>query len=691
MPTARRLALAVALLLVTLVTAPAAYAADIPRLEGPVTDTTGVLDGSIDEIEAALDDLLDDHGVQLFVAFVDTTDELTATGFVDETARVNSLGANDALLVVALDDRTDAIWLADGLGEITDAEVDRIIADVLEPGLADGAFGAAVVATARALGDAAAPFTPTALPTAAPTTPPGDGGTTGGGGIGLGTILALIALVVGGVLVVRWLIVRQSVARESGERDRRLVTLAREANAKLIEMDERIRNADQEAGFVEAEYGDAEAAPFRSAIAEARQEMQAAFSVRQKLDDGEPEDPPTREGMLGEIVARTGKAAAALDRQAARIEELRDLEKHAPAIIAALPAQVAAQESRLPAVEATLAGLRGYAESAWGSVRGNVEEARKGLTGARSAIERGNAALARSEGQQAARELRMAQEGVAGAAAMLDAVDKLAASIREADARVAEELRAADADLAAARMAFGGARTVAVPTADHDAAFAAAEEALRAARAAAAARPLDPIAAHKLATEAHRRADDVLAAVRADAEQHARLVAAVDASLTTARADVDRAADFIATRRNGVGRQARTRLAEADRLLQGATALRASDPKAAMEQARRAERMAEEAYSLAGNDFDQFDRGGPGAGAGRSGGSDIAGAILGGIIGSILSGGGRRSGGWGGSPWGSQGPFGGGGGWGGGGRSRGGGFGGFGGGGGGGRSRGGRW
>jgi hypothetical protein len=278
---------------------------------------------------------------------------------------------------------------------------------------------------------------------------------------------------------------------------------------------------------------------------------------------------------------------------------------------------------------------------------------------------------------------------------MLDAVDKLAATIREADTRVAEVLRAADADLSAAREAFGRARTVAAPDPSRAAALAAADEALRAARAAAAARPLDPIAAHKLATEAHRKADELLAAVREDAEQHARLLAAVDASLTTARADVDRAADFIATRRNGVGRQARTRLAEADRLLQGAIALRATDPKAALDQARRSERLAEEAYSLAGNDFDQWDRGGPGPTVGRGGGSDVAGAILGGIIGSILSGGGRRGGGWGGSPWGSQGPFGGGGGWGGGGRSRGGGFGGLGGfgggGGGGGRSRGGRW
>jgi len=183
----------------------------------------------------------------------------------------------------------------------------------------------------------------------------------------------------------------------------------------------------------------------------------------------------------------------------------------------------------------------------------------------------------------------------------------------------------------------------------------------------------------------------VLASVRRDAAQQAQLAAALQASLASARADVDRAADFIATRRSGVGRRARTRLAEAERSLETALGLRDSDPNAAMDHARQAERMAEEAYSLAAADFDGWNQGGPNPTRG-GGGSDIAGAILGGIIGGILSGGGH-GGGWGGSPWGSSGPSGGGGGWGGGGHSRGGGFGGFGGGGGGGggHSRGGRW
>ncbi|HEX7223834.1 MAG TPA: TPM domain-containing protein, partial [Candidatus Limnocylindrales bacterium] len=94
-------------------TAQPAVAAEIPSLDGPVTDRTGVLDGRVGEIETAIEDLLDEANVQLWVLFVPTTEDLNATDYATEAAAANSLGANDALLVVAIDDRTDAIWVAD--------------------------------------------------------------------------------------------------------------------------------------------------------------------------------------------------------------------------------------------------------------------------------------------------------------------------------------------------------------------------------------------------------------------------------------------------------------------------------------------------------------------------------------------------------------------------------------------------
>jgi uncharacterized membrane protein YgcG len=696
---ARRSAIAAVFLALALATT--ALAADPPRLQGAITDQTGVLSGETAAIQIALDDLLARHNVQLFVLFVATTSDLTSTEFADETARLNSLGADDALLLVATDDRTDAIWVSDSL-DITDAELNDVISDQLEPALRDGNFAGAVIAAAGGLGAAADPgVTPTEAPKPTPgaTEPPGGGQTSSGAGL-LG-LVGLVLLALGIVILLVWLASRFSVWREAEERDRRTGALAREANAQLIAIDDRVRASDQEAGFVEAQFGGDEAAPFRAAVALARTELGGAFEIRQRLDDDQPEDPPTRELMLKDILERCGRAAAALDTQVARIEELRNLEREAPAILASLPAQLDAVAERIPVATSTLAGLTSaYAEPAWAAVKGNVVEAMKGIAGARAAIERGSTAVSSGTGTGVAHEIVIAQQGIAGAAGLLDGIDVAARTIRETEAGLVDQLDATEADIAAAHAAVPKERPDGTPPLDAD--FDAAEASLRSARVAASARPPEPIGAGRLAATAQRLASDLLATVRADAEQQARFVAALDASIGAARAEVDRAHDFIATRSGGVGRRARTRLAEAERILAAAEAKRETDPKQAISDAQRADKLAGEAYTAATLDFARWDRTGQGA---ASGGGDIAGAILGGIIGGILSGGGRGAG-WGGSSWGNPGSssrrsggsggFGGGGGWG-GGRSSGGSFGGFGGGGssggggGGGRSQGGRW
>jgi hypothetical protein len=291
---------------------------------------------------------------------------------------------------------------------------------------------------------------------------------------------------------------------------------------------------------------------------------------------------------------------------------------------------------------------------------------------------------------------REALEGVTGSTDLLDAIDRLGAAIADAERRLPDELAAADTDLAEVRAAIGEAGTVdAGLTARVDEVARRLDEA----HAAAAARPSDPIDALRRATEAHRQADAALVAARDAAAARDRLEATATSSLQMARAEFDRAATFIASRRPGVGERARTRLAEAQRNLDMASGLVATDPTAGIEAARRAQQLAAEAYRLASSDFSDWDQGGPGWGQRRGTGDGdataaILGQILGGVIGGVIRSGGGA--GWGGSPWGRGSSSGGGGlpdlggGWG-----RGGGFGtggfGGGGGGGGGHGRGGRW
>lgn len=294
-----------------------ALAADVPRLQGQVTDQTGELAGSTADIERALDGVLQGDGVQLFVLFVQTTGDMTSTEFVDETARVNSLGGDDALLLVALQDRTDAIWASNDL-PITDAEINEVITGSLEPGLRDGDYAGAVIAAAQALGTAASGDVPTPIetkPSGPEFTPPPD--VTPGGqsdsGLGLLGLVAIVLLGLGVVSVVVWAASRAAAWRDAEERDRRTGKLTRDANAQLIAMDDRIRAADQEAGFVDAQFGPDEAAPLRAAVAAAKGELGGAFEIRQRLDDDQPEDPPTREAMLNDILERLGRGGAALD------------------------------------------------------------------------------------------------------------------------------------------------------------------------------------------------------------------------------------------------------------------------------------------------------------------------------------------------------------------------------------------
>jgi uncharacterized membrane protein YgcG len=687
-PIARRAALGALLFLLTF--AATVRGVEPPRLDGPVTDLIGILGANRDRVEDALDTVLRERGVQVFVLLVDTTDGLPIVPFAEQTAERNSLGVDDALIVVAFDDRLDSIWVSEGL-PITDAELDQAIGGTLEPGLRAGDIPGAIVATAQALGDAAGPDQE-----------PGAGP---GLGIDLGALVGIFLLGLGIVLVGLWLLGRVVAWRESGERTRRTAAVAREANAQLIAADDRIRSADQEIGFVEAQFGEDAAAPFRAAVEAAKGELRGAFAIRQRLDDNQPETPPEREAMLKEIMDASKRANAALDAQAERIEQLRGLERDAPTILATLPAQADAADGRLAGAERMIADLGRYAESAWGTVRGNVVEARKGLAGAREAIAKGNGALA-ADRSASARHIVTAQQGIAGATSLIEAVERLVTTLREAEASLPVEVNAAARDLADAQAALESEPDV--DAAAYAPRFAHARTSLEAARTAASATPIDPLAASREVGAARRLAAELLAAVRHDAEQARRFEEAVRSSITAAEAEVDRAADFIATRRTGVGRRARTRLMEAERVMDEALARRDADPRAAMELAQRADKLAGEAYTLAAMDFARWNagRGGPpGAGSTEA---DVAGAILGGIIGGILGGGGR--GGWGGSSWGSTGSrsggvFGGGGsgggvfggGWG-GGRSAGGSFGGFGGGrgggiggGGGGRARGGRW
>ncbi len=676
-----------AALLGLLAVAQPAAAADPRNLRDQLTDDVGALDsGGRAEVSAALDRLTQQAGAQLWVWFTDTTGSRTAPELAAQTATRSSLGGTDILLVIALNDRAYGYSRPDAF-PLSDAELERLLSSSLEPGLSAKDYPGAIVAFAGALGQAltAGPVPTGSVPTAGPvpTTRPAEGDSQGGG-FGLGTLLAVI-VVVGIVAAVGWWLLYRRSARPGapipgtpGAPADEFASMSdgqlnEEANRLLVASDDAVRDSDQELGFAEAEFGEADAAPFRQAIAAARDDLRAAFQVRQQLDDSTPEDRPTRRRMLGELIGACRRAQGRLDAETERFEQLRAFERQAPEILTRLPADSTALEARVAPAERTMAHLRDYADDSWQAVATNVDEARTRLAAVRAAVTDGEAARTAGDSRRLAAATKAGQDALGQAGAFLDGIERLAKELDEARDRVAAELADAEADLAQAKAAAGSG------SADPALAgrLAEAEALLAQARTDLAPPKPDVASAYRQAHQANEIADTVLATIRTAQEQTARLAARLDTSIRSAQATLTRASDYVSTRRGGVGGEARTRLAEASRHLDQAVAAGASDPATGVREAEEASRLANEALAIAQRDYDGWDDPWRGRGGRGGGGSDIAAAVIGGIIGGMLSGG--RGGGF---PGGGGGGFGGG--WGGGG-------GGFGGGGGGRTSGGGRW
>jgi uncharacterized membrane protein YgcG len=646
-----------------------------------VTDQAGVLGSGLGQVETAVKNLAIQANVDLWVVFIDSGNGTSAQDLARQTFESNGFGGNDMVLLVAVQDHRYGWWETTATGLSTD-QINTIAGDNLDPSFRRGDYAGGVVNFAGALGNAVrggkqpipvttvppvGPIGPTAIPVGPTSSGSGGGGGWGGLLVFLGVVLAFVVVLLVAIRIRLWWLARQSAE----ERDRRLRALARQANQLLVGTDDAITNARQELSFAQAEFSDADCAPFSQAIDKAQDQLQQAFTLRHQLDDSTPEDPATRQQMYQQIILLCGTASTQISEQHARIQALRDLEKNAPAALASLDQAIDALKARETAIKTSQQTLAGYPPSSWAAIKGNAEEADKRGAFAEAQIEKGKAALAKPvpDNAAAASAARQAQDAVAQANQLLDAIEAQARALDDARARLQPELAAAAADVQAAKSAASGA-AAGGGAADPQLAgqLAQAEQQLASAQAAAVTASFDPIATLKAAQTAHAAADSVLAGQRAAREQVVRNQAAFNSARAMAAASVAQATGYLSARTSGVGASARAKLAEAQGHLAQADAIVATDVPGATIEAQRAENLANSAYNMAVQDFATYDTGSrygrPGGGAG----ANVGAAILGGIIGGMISGG--RGGGWGGSHWGS-----GGGGWGGGG------FGGFGGGG----------
>ncbi|TYP87114.1 TPM domain-containing protein [Blastococcus xanthinilyticus] len=694
----RRLCVVLGVLAVLLLAGGPAHAVPPFRLTDQVVDEVGVLDGSTTAVENTIDELRSDTGTELHVVFVSSFDDADRSEWAQATAELSQLSEDDALLAVAVDDGLYGT-LKPADFPLTAGELDDLAGERVSPEFTAGDWAGGVAAFAdllRTEGTA----------TGQPAESASDGGSSGVGPL----------LVIGGIAVVgggAYLVSRSRRNRAGGAlpagRQRPAPDpyegvptdeLQGRASEALLEMDEAVKTSQLDLDFARSQYGEDAVAGFGAALAQSRAEVGRAFAIRQELDDEVSEDEPTTRRMLAEILALTQAADARLDEQSAAFEQLRDLERTAPAVLAGLEPRIAALRGRLPEEEQRLTGLRQrFSGSAVTAVADNVREAGARLDAADQEVREAREALAAGRSGDAVGDIRAAEDAVAQTGTLLDAVGRLAADLDAAAARVADARAETEKDLAEARalVAAGDRSGLQPQIARAEAALAAADAALRPAD----GTPGNPLAALRQLEDADAALEQTLSAARDAQTQARRAAAALDQALLSARSAVAAAGDFIDTRRGAVGPEARTRLAEAQRHLEAAVELGRTDPVSALREAQQAGLLAQHALDLAVEDVDDWNSGyggyGPGGMGGgygggyRRGGVDLGSLVLGGILlgggrrggfGGGFSGGGLGGGGFGGGGFGGRS---GGGSFGGGGRSGGGSFGG------GGRSGGGRF
>ncbi|MEU4796131.1 TPM domain-containing protein [Streptomyces sp. NPDC023327] len=644
---------------------------------GRTTDRVGALGDRAEAAERALDRLYDDRAVQLFVVYVRDFSGRSAQGW-ETTAERNGLGPDDVLLAVATHDRQFA-YSVDDDSRLSDARLRKVATTAIRPALRENDWAGAAIGAAngyRALlaGD------PVPVPSLTPgAADPGGGGSGGDESVAGDLVLPVLAAGAAGVAATvahrrrkKRLTTRTTPGggqgagggaggRAGGRAGKDLTPLPeldKQARLLLVESDDAIRTSTEELGFATAQFGEEAVRPFGEALAYAQAELTAAFRLRQELDDAYPEDEPTRRRMLDEILARCAAADRLLDEQSAAFDELRALEKNAAGALEHTEAVFRQVAARTSAAADTLAGLRRtYAATATAAVVGHVEQAKDRLVFATTHLNAARQSLDAGEGGAAAVHLRAAEGAVDQAGTFVAAVDRLAGELAQAAERLPAALAETEADLADARGLLDGTAAGA-PTADLRGRVARAEAVAAEVRGQLAAGPHDPIAALRRVEEADAALDAALAGAREREVTDRRSRDLLGQALLTARSAVGAAMDHVTTHRGAVGSEARTRLAEAGRLLARAEAAEDGDAAAALAAAQRADSLARQAHRLADRDVRGY--GNPYGGFG-SGGGGMGGAVLGGIIlGELSGGGGRGGGGYGGGGFGGGG-FGGGG------------------------------
>ncbi len=406
---------------------------------------------------------------------------------------------------------------------------------------------------------------------------------------GITVVIAFVVIVGLGF----WVLARRKKLRPEPDA---LGSLQQRANILLVRVDDAIKSAEDELAFAVAQFGQVKSQEFEAALVTAKTQLREAFSLQQKLDDAYPDFDTERRDWNGRIIHLCESARTSLDVQESAFASLRELEKNAPQNLATLQTTITTVDARVSAAAETLATLtRRYDERALASVSDNLERAARQLGEATHDSERVEEVLKSapptSDHASAADLLRSAGEHTYRAQRLLDAIGALDDELAKTSDALARLRESTSHSLAEARSVRDTP-----PDPDAGAAVGSAIQSVEVALA-TDSEAKDPLATLETLRAANAELDASLAGARNQKQRLDGAKTALVGALVGAKSQLKATRNFIDNRRGGVGTAARTRLAEAERLLTVAEA--EADPVAALDTARSSATYSRDADALA--------------------------------------------------------------------------------------------
>ncbi len=599
-------------------------------------DSTGQFSSDVDEVNDYLAQHNAESDADVYAVVVNSYDGQSRIDWSVASAEASGLGQDALLLTIAMQDGQWGYAIANAY-PLADTDIDRIGQDVLVPALNNGDVAGGVMATADAVAEAVA-----------------NGGAGGAGGpdvtvdgSAVWPVVALVggAAVVGGGGYLAYRGAKRSRQRKQ-ERERStqqrlsLEQLKQRADIALVQLDDTVQQSEQELAFANAQFGEEAVRPYREALEKAKRGLAEAFALQQQLDDAFPDTDQEIHDWSSRILQIAEGAGNELASHGASFEQLRDLERTAPQVLESVAQSRAALDERIANARRILDRLDDvHAGSSIDPVRENIAGAERQLPNIDQSIAAGREAVRAGDGSSAALAVHAAEAALAQAAGLLAAVERAEADLGNSARQLAELVQDSIGDIAAAKTQRATSTTDLTPLIRH------VEEQV----AIAQQRPTDTLAVLATLQRANQRLDEATGQARAHGEQLERTRHHLERWIASARANIDRAEDYIATRRIGVGPHARQLLSTAQQELAQALRLREHDASAAAQYAESASQHAEQAMQDAAGDIDgwggsprnPYYRQGRGGGFGDGMGGMVTGGLLGYILGDMMNGAGH--------------------------------------------------